>query len=79
MWYVNDAIYNAWFTKVYGFILTMWYVNSIHKLTLAVESLGFILTMWYVNNYRKTDTFMALVKFYINYVICKFICIYYVS
>ena len=50
MWYVNDAIYNAWFTKVYGFILTMWYVN----------------------NYRKTDTFMALVKFYINYVICKF-------
>ena len=57
-----------------SFILTMWYVNSFNLAFTKLIVLCFILTMWYVNA-SNTSFKEAVLKFYINYVVCKFICV----
>ena len=73
MWYVNLNIRLALYLYVIGFILTMWYVNPKLKVGTGNKIQSFILTMWYVNNINKSYIFTLALKFYINYVIGKYV------
>ena len=55
------------------FILTMWYVNDLSNLFGGPLTFCFILTMWYVNDEISLSVFSATSKFYIKYVVCKYI------
>ena len=50
----------------------MWYVNLISPLYPSTNNPCFILTMWYVNQTESTTSIEDVIKFYINYVVCKF-------
>ena len=51
----------------------MWYVNLAKKLNIMEDDMRFILTMWYVNSLIANVNNIGDIKFYINYVVCKYI------
>ena len=59
-----------------SFILTMWYVNLFSTRYIYIPVTSFILTMWYVNGEINKHIPVYYLGFYINYVICKFSCLF---